>query len=277
MVMSEKISQTLLDGIDERIMKIKDSPEYFSERAELIEKGLRHLGDLHSFWLEHPELRKKLLMINEVKNEKEIKDVAKKGIKNIKRAWKYLASEQLKESEIGVLGYMAPEIIEKVGKFVDPKKNHAGFRKGLEYVDSPFSNYTPKNPELILPGVKKLCDYIHTNDNLHPVELAGEVHMRLAGLQAFHEGNKRTSRLLERRILEGYGLPTSVIPFGEREHYLGILTTALDGLKEKDVEMQKPFFNYIGGKVATALDTIIDDLKIGEPALDYGSFRKERA
>jgi len=268
-----KISQILLDGIDKKAMKIKDSPEYFSERARLIEEGLRRLGDLHSFWLEHPELRSRLLLDNNAKSEKEIKNIAKKGIKQIKRAWRYLCSDELKESNLGVLGYVNSEVIEKVGMFVDPKKNYAGFRKNLDYIASPFPDYTPKNPDLVLYGIESLCEYIHNNSNLHEVELAGEIHLRLAGLQAFHEGNKRTSRLFERRVLEGYGLPTSVIPSGEREHYLGILTTALNGLKEGDVEMQEPFFNYIGGKVSTALDTIIGDLELEVPT--YKSNKKQ--
>ena len=255
-----RTTQSLLDQIDERLMKIHDNPEFFTARAELIEKGLRYLGDLHSFWLEHPSLRRKLLLDNKASDEREIKEIAKKGIKQIRRAWKYLTSEQFKESNCGILGYLTPEVIGRVGKYVEPGKNHSGFRE--THVKSPFPVYTPYSSMLVPRMIEELCNDIRSKSSEHPVELAAEVHMRIAGIQPFVEGNKRTARLFERRVLEGYGFPTALIPYGEREHYLGVLISALYGFKEGNIEAQTPFFNYIGGKVATGLDKIIDDLEV---------------
>jgi Fic family protein len=254
-----KTSESVISGIEERLVRIVDNPKFFSERQLLTEIGLRNLADLHSFWLEHPELRRKLLLENHATSEKDIKKIARTGVKRIRRAWEYLTSEQLKESRVGVLGYMTPEVIANVGKYVDPDSNPQGFRES--YVDSPFPYYTPKSPLLVPIMIGNLCNYIKEKDHLNPVELAAETHMRIAGIQPLKEGNKRTARLVERRILEGYGYPTSFIPYGEREIYLELLTEALRGLEKNDDKVQTPFFDYIGGKVATALDTIIDDLK----------------
>jgi Fic family protein len=254
-----KISQSLVDGIDERLRKIGNSPDYFEKKAELEQEGLRHLGDLYSFWIEHPSLRSRLLQENGASGQSEVRDIARKGIKQIKRAWKYLNSDQFKEETHGNLVYLAPEVIQKVGKLVDTEKNHTGFRQG--FVKSPFPNYTPQSAELVPGWIKKLCQDMRESSE-HPVEIAAEIHMRLAGIQAFAEGNKRTARLYERRVLEGYGYPTAMIPFGERVHYLETLTKALDGLNRDDISAQTPFFNYIGGKVATALDQIIGDLDV---------------
>jgi len=257
-----KISQSVVEGVEARLRKIQNNPQYFSQRSILIQDELIHDADLHSFWIEHPELRGKLLEVNKVSDEEGIKRTAKQGIKNIKAGWEYLTSNRFKESQVGVLGFLTPETIKEVGKLVDPVKNSKGFRKDLEYVGSPFSEYTPRSPILVPGMIEKMCNYVRREDHLHPIELAAEAHLRIAGIQAFNEGNKRTARLIERRILEGYGLPTSFIPYGERAIYLDLTTRALKGLKAGEVYEQTPFFDYIGGKVATALDKIIDDLKV---------------
>ena len=228
-----KLSESIVNGVEERLRKIQDNPSYFSEKAALVERELKYEADLHSFWIEHPDLRSKLLYLNGVLTEKEIKHLAIRGVKQIQRAWHYLNSPKFKESKIGILGFLNPKTIEEAGSLVDPYKNHKGFRE--DYVDSPFPNYTPHSPLLVPSMIERLCQDIKTNDHEHPIELAAEAHLRIAGIQPFKDGNKRTARLIERRILEGYGLPTSFIPFGEREVYNGLIERALDGILKNDI------------------------------------------
>jgi hypothetical protein len=255
-----KLSQSVADGIEDRLKRIQDDPAFFSVRASEIEDELRHDADLHSFWLEYPDLRRELLLEYGAERESQIKRMAQKGVKNIKRAWQYLNSEQFKESRAGVLGFFTPETIEQVGKYIHPDGNADGFRK--EYVHSPFQAYSPRSPELVPVMINQLCKYVQAMSHKHPVELAAEAHLRIAGIQPFRDGNKRTARLVERRILEAYGLPTSFIPCGERGIYIDLIKKALNGLKENRTNEQIPFFDYIAGKVTVALDKIIDDLRI---------------
>lgn len=255
-----KTSSSVIQGIEDRLRRIQDDPRYFSERAMILEEDLRKEADFHSFWLEHPELRQKLLLENNARTEKDVREIARKGVKRIRNAWNYLSSHQLKESQVGVLGFLNPEVVSQVGKYVDPDKNSTGFR--VDMVSSPFPYYTPKSHTLVPGMIESMCNYVKNRDHDHPVEMAAEVHMRIAGIQPFKEGNKRSARLMERRVLDAYGLPTSFIPLGERQVYLDLLTEALKGLESYKDAPQTPFFDYIGGKVTVALDRIIDDLRI---------------
>jgi Fic family protein len=259
------ISQSLIESIEEKLKKIQDSPEYFSERRKVFEEELRHNTDIHSFWIEHPDMRKTLLAANNVSSERELIDTAKKKIKQIRKGWNYLTCEALKEHNVGVLGYLKPEVIQTVGKFVEHDSNKFGFRKNEVF--SPFKRYQPIPYDLIEKTIKGVCDelrsrYKNPHANVHPIEIAAEIHLKIAGIQPFNDGNKRTARLMERRVLEGFGYPTAFIPFGEREIYLDLLEQSLIGLNHYKIEAQKPFMDYIGGKVACALDEILDDLKI---------------
>lgn len=260
---SMRISNSTVNEIEEKLRKIQDSPQFFSERAKFIKEGLEHMADIHSFWLEYPDLRMRLVEDKNIKNETDAITAAKKGINDVKDAWKYLTSKSLNESNLGVLGYMSLKVIEKVGKIVEPGRNVSGFRRDPIY--SPFPLYQVPS-SLVIRMINELCEDIkerHNQSGDYPVELAAEVHMRIAGIQPFKDGNKRTARLFERRILEGFGYPTAYIPYGERDHYLDILRRALYGFKDKrDEDAQRPFFNYIAGKVNVALDDIINDLNI---------------
>jgi len=44
--------------------------------------------------------------------------------------------------------------------------------------------------------------------------------------------------------------------------YLDLLQDALVGVQNHDTNLQKPFYNYVAGKVASVMDDIIDDLHI---------------
>jgi Fic family protein len=98
------------------------------------------------------------------------------------------------------------------------------------------------------------------SSDLAPIEAAIYTHLHLAGIQPFIDGNKRTARLLQDRILFSYELPPAVIPAGEREVYIDLLEQALVGVRNNAVKPQRPFYDYIGGKVNSVLDEILGDL-----------------
>ncbi|MGC9309512.1 MAG: Fic family protein [Candidatus Nanoarchaeia archaeon] len=101
-------------------------------------------------------------------------------------------------------------------------------------------DYTPPNPVRVPELVKKACYEIRESD-YHPVEAAAVAHLRIAGIQPFLDGNKRTARLIQDRILEDHNLPPAVIPAGEREVYIDLLEQGLLGLKNNNLKQQRPF------------------------------------
>lgn len=122
--------------------------------------------------------------------------------------------------------------------------------------------HTPPS-EVKIPALLEEAFYeAKTRTDLHSVEKAARLHLKLAGIQPFEDGNKRASRLMQDRILYGSDLPSAFIPVGERMVYLDLLDQAWHGLylNEDDEDEQKPFFDYIGGKVNNSLDLLLDDI-----------------
>ena len=213
---------------------------------------MRKICDIYSFWLENPDLRRQLLRVTGEQNRKNLKNIAKKGVKRIQRAWRHL---QTIGQEGEFLSELTPDVVKSIGNYVDPRNK--GFRDvrvslGLEY--------TPPNPVKVPELVKQTCYELNASD-YHPVEAAAAAHLRLTSIQPFEDGNKRTARLIQDRILTGYDLPPAVIPAGEREVYIDLLEQGLVGMRRNELKEQRPFFDYVGGKVNSALDDIIGDLK----------------
>lgn len=246
------IAEALNREIVEKRKKISGNPEYYLKRSQRIKGDLRRICDIHSFWLETPSLRGRILQAQGEIDSRQLRKIARKSVANIKKAWKFLNSK----GNGDFLGRLSSEIILKVGKFVEPSKNAQGYRNqrvtlGLQYV--------PPNPVKVPELVEAFCCNVKDSD-YSPVEAAAVTHLTLTGIQPFQDGNKRTARLLQDRILFGYGLPPAVILSGEREVYIDLLEQGLWGLRDRDLKLQRPFFDYIGGKVNVALDKILDDL-----------------
>ena len=244
------INLNLTDELDEKKNKIEKSPNYFLKRANQVKKDLRVIGDIHSFWLENPEMRKTILRISDTDNPHNLRRKARECIAKIQTAWTHL--NQYNDLQHN----LTPEIIVQVGKRIDPY-NSSCFRNAR--VSLGFTQYTPPNPVKVDELISKFCTDL-THSEYHPVEAAAVTHLNIAGIQPFLDGNKRTARLLQDKILVESGFPPAIIPAGERHIYLDLLEQGLVGMRDGDFKAQRPFFDYIGGKVNVALDKIINDL-----------------
>lgn len=72
----------------------------------------------------------------------------------------------------------------------------------------------------------------------HPVEFAALLHIKLAAIHPFKDGNGRTARLLMNLALMQEGFPITIIPPVLRNDYL-------DLLKASDTGDHKPFIHFI--------------------------------
>ena len=84
--------------------------------------------------------------------------------------------------------------------------------------------------------------YISENRKLHPLELAAFVHLKVASIQPFVDGNSRLARLLMNWILWKRKYPPIDIPVEDLEEYYDMLDSYQIEKKEK------PFINYIKKK-----------------------------
>ncbi len=245
-----KISTTLTNEVDLKLKRLSQLDGYHLKRANSYKKALKNTGDLYSIWLEYPEQRRALL--GDDVDPKKVRRIAKEGLKDIQRAWSYLISsgKHLKEE-------IDRNLILSVGTKIEP--GNFGFRSIS--VTLGLREYTPPNPIKIDQLIEKLV-YEVKSSTAHPLELAAYMHLKIAGIQPFQDGNKRTARLFQDKLLKDHELPPAVIPSGERIVYIDLLEDALAGDRDQDTKRQRNFFDYIGCKVNYALDEMIDDLKL---------------
>lgn len=251
------ISHNLLREIDKKQDKVKNSPDYYLKRSHQLRVDLKGICDIHSFFIENPKLRGRILNENHISDPRKLRRIARNGVKRIERAWKFLSSPKFEDD---YKKYFTPRNLAEVSTHIDPDVNKGCYRpEGITRLN--LGGYVVPPSHKIPDLVEKLCLDIVESD-YHPLERAANIHLRIAGIQPFVDGNKRLARLFEDKVLWDSGLPPVFIPAGEREVYLDLLEQALLHLEDHNLQYQRPFFDYIGGKVNSALDEVIGDLKI---------------
>jgi len=239
--------------------KISGDPGAFDARAERIRDELRSIGDVYSFWIENPELRKALLLGN--KEPDTVKKMARKGIRNITDAWYFLCNHG---QDKDFAKQIEPRILMGANAIVRGQKARQGKFRDRE-VTLNFKDYLPPKPgkinDLVVGAIDNVKDLCEGGEQL---DAAIYAHLSLALIQPFDEGNKRTARLVQDRILVDAGLPPAIIPAGEAKFYLGLLGKAAPHYESGNARGQQVFYNYIASKVNNGLDTILRDLTVSE-------------
>ncbi len=243
--------------VQEKLEKIDGDSAYYNARQKTIARSLKTLGDIYSFWIENPGLRRELLL--DKKSPETIKKLARKGIHNIKNAWYFLQNKgAVTESFINILD---EELIKRTNKLVVPEEYGSGqFRTNDVTLNIP--RYTPPSWERVPEKIHTLIGLVKGKYVSDPLESAIEAHLGIAAIQPFVEGNKRTARLVQNRILHSCGLPPVQIHAGEGTYYHGLLRKILPSYGEESRDELKPFFDYCASKVNSALDNILGDLKV---------------
>ncbi len=250
------INTNLYAEIEAKKKKIERNPAFYDQRKVLVRESIRNLGDLYSFWIENPELRNNLLIGN--KRPETIKKLARKGIQSIHNAWYFL-------SKIGEHGEFVEELNESVllstnGLVKGKSKDDGEFRR--VDVTLNFPGYTPPSWERVPDRTRYALAQIESLYEANPLESAIYSHLALALIQPFKEGNKRTARLIQDRILWDAGFPPAIISAGESKFYLDLLRRTSKPFQMEDTNGQKQFYNYIASKVNNGLDEILNDLDV---------------
>lgn len=258
--MEEYITKSLKEEIFSKLKNLRSNPEYYDGRRNLVIQDLRAIGDVYSFWIENPKLRESLLLENN--QSKTVQKIARQGIQNVSNGWYYL-------NKIGKYGNFVGEfnqnILKKLNKLIlGDNVPFNEFRNRDVTLNCP--DYLPPGYEKVPTKVKEAISRIkEIHNNYGPLESAVTAHLELAAIQPFDDGNKRTARLIQDRILYDYLIPPATIPAGEGTFYLGLLCKTLPHYKAKNVEGQREFYDYCASKVNNGLDEILGDLVI-EPA-----------
>ena len=82
------------------------------------------------------------------------------------------------------------------------------------------SKFLPPYPIELDLLLRDFFDWYHQNKKkLHPVHLAGLVHLKFVTIHPFGDGNGRISRLLMNYVLHKNGYPMLIIPYSQRKSY----------------------------------------------------------
>jgi|ETNmetMinimDraft_2_1059921.scaffolds.fasta_scaffold01297_3 hypothetical protein len=251
------VDYRILDRIDKKKSVIERDPGYYLKVYRAVKSKLKRSANIHSYWMENPRLRKSILEETGQKDSRGLKRLAKEGICDLITAWEYLHN-QVEDSED--MSFITPRNVLDVGSRVEPKIN-MGFRSLRASLG--LRNYVPPNPVKVPDLIEEFCYNVRESD-LHPIESAINCHLHIAGIQPFLDGNKRTGRIFQDTILYSNGYPPGLILISDREKYIDKLENALVAVRDKDLDGQRDFFNYLAENIDLTLSRIVKDMKQGK-------------
>lgn len=257
------INPHLMGEINMKRDKLSGDSRYYNERKNLVVQNLRTIGDVYSFWIENPELRKELL--RDKGHAKRVRKIATKGIQDVNNGWYYL-------SQIGkdnnFVSSLDNSVLKKLNGLVfSDAEMPRDFRN--KDVSLSILGFTPSSWEKVPAKVDEAIDYVKTEYLQNPIESAITAHLKIAAIQPFIDGNKRCARLVQDRILYDAGMPPAIIPAGEQKFYHGLLVRTLPAYSDGDETGQRQFYDYCASKINNGLDEILGDL-FEEPHISNG-------
>ena len=98
--------------------------------------------------------------------------------------------------------------------------------------------FEPPSPSEVPRLIQSFIDELPSLKRQHPVECAATLHIRLATIHPFVDGNGRTARLLMNLALLQAGYPITIIPPLLRGDYIA-------GIREANKGISQPFVDFI--------------------------------
>ncbi|MEW6218098.1 MAG: Fic family protein [Thermodesulfobacteriota bacterium] len=127
---------------------------------------------------------------------------------------------------------------------IDPR--NAGRYRKIGVVITGSTMQLPRPGELKPRMQEMLVSLQARRASLHPIELAALLHIGLANIHPFLDGNGRTARLLMNLALLQAGYPITIIPPVVRHEYI-------DALKASNRGENQPFINLVSSMVRESL------------------------
>jgi len=252
------ITPKITQEVREKLGKLSQEENYNVVRYRAVVEDLRTIGDVYSFWIENPDLRRALLRGRDSKQT--IRKQASRGIRAIKNGWYYL-NQICKEDCAEKLNI---PLLERLNGLIEPRKGgrvrlSTLFESGDVTLNVP--QYTPPSPERIAEKLNALIKQVREKYTQEPLEAAIMAHLGIACIQPFPEGNKRCARLVQDKILWDAGMPPAIIQAGEGTYYFGLLSQTASAYRDEKIEGMREFFDYCASKVNNGLDEMLNDLQ----------------
>ena len=202
-------------------------------------------------------------MLLENKSKKTLIKLARKGIQSVHNAWYYL-TENHKHGDF--IDDLSPEVVRYVNGLVQGgAKEDGNYRsnEGKMIADNVTLNikgFTPVGADKVPGEVNKVLARTKEKYGSDKLESAIYAHLALAMTQPFRDGNKRTARLIQDRILHDAELPPAVITAGEGQFYMDLIRRTAPAYAAEDLDEQRQFYDYCASKVNNGLDEILEDI-----------------
>jgi Fic family protein len=269
------------DGIEDKMERLREicakNPEGAAQIDKALKKNIRSIGDVHSYWVENPDLR--TMYLTNKYSEDRVKKMAREGIRAVHNAWDYISKLPLGENQ-QFIDILSGDVLKATNALVKQRKAQSGTYRVETLLETGdvtlhIEGYVPPSPRDIPAQVETILEETR---RLYDIDkLVGSIyaHYSIAKTQPFEDGNKRVSRLIQDKLLDDAGYPPAIIYSGESIEYRNLFC---DAVKE-DVDLadkiqqgkenasviwrapaKKRFFTHIATKISVALDEILNDL-----------------
>jgi len=233
------------------------SPSLALKTKKAERKVLLQRAQVHSFRIEHPELR---VPYNVPRGKG--RRMIKQGVECLENAFQW-GAKNFNPNE-----FCEPFVQEIAGRVLCG--NHAmPYRRGGVTISG--ASVTPPDPHKV-QFFEMPAFYYNVNELLHGENILNKIgaaifaHLHLARIHPFDDGNGRTARITQDVMLDHYRIPPPVIEVGERMTYYSILDRAVYDWKHKKhsgeikngaTEGESVFYTFIAGKINASLDRLV--------------------
>lgn len=230
---------TRIDYLKEKVDSYKGKRAI--QRHNQRRRALEHESLNSSYFIEYPQ--------NAHSTKRHLSKTDKKLLKRLESAWNYSVGNCPD-------GHISQRDLEVMQAIIVPE-GELGIRTIEVDVTLPDS-VNPPPVLLVQECLDEMYQFLGTRGStLHLVEKAAYMHLELAYIHPFDDGNGRTARMTQNVMLYHGGLVPVSIQEHERGLYFSALQTALRGVIREDVLMQRPFFELVGSKVIDGLEKVL--------------------
>lgn len=255
------LERGLVNEIQRRYEYLQNNKFDIRDRCRrLMMSEIENTSQVHSYRMENSHI----IIPFSVPRNKHKRDI-RRGIKNIERAFEWgcthFSSGNFDESFLRELAVrITPELYpeEKIAQYRETSTRITGA--------SIMPPYPAKLTGYEIPAfIQFLKTQLACPQIIHLIKSAIFSHLHVARMHPFIDGNGRTARVLQNVILYHSNVPPPVIETGERMMYYTLLDKAVCDIdsnkalgKQGVTEGEALFYNFVGGKINSSLDKLID-------------------